>query len=282
MSEAIGIPPSFSLIGKGKVVLLLKEDLEETLLQMGICDIESLLKRSRKTARTLAGRMPHPLLPLPDGRWMVVRRYIHGGLLKGLTGDRFFFGSRSFRELAVTEKIRSCGMATVEPVGAVRLSAFPFFYRAYFLSIEVPGAMNLVQYLSEKTTHQPQHLPSKRNTLSGVGLLLRRFHDAGFVHRDLQLKNILVAHGEPLLIDFDRCFQKSTLSIRDRMKNLLRLNRSAEKWKQAGLPVTRTDRWRLFCAYAKRDKAILRAGRRIWRTYPVRLFFYRLGWAWNR
>jgi hypothetical protein len=63
------------------------------------------------------------------------------------------------------------------------------------------------------------------------------------------------------------------------MKNLLRLNRSVEKWKRFGLPITRIDRWRFFLAYAGDDKRIREAMERALRTYSLRLLFYRLGWA---
>jgi hypothetical protein len=63
------------------------------------------------------------------------------------------------------------------------------------------------------------------------------------------------------------------------MKNLLRLNRSAEKWRQLGLPITRTDRWRFFLAYAGEDVMIRKAMERAIRTYSMRYLFYRCGWG---
>jgi hypothetical protein len=63
------------------------------------------------------------------------------------------------------------------------------------------------------------------------------------------------------------------------MKNLLRLNRSAEKWRQLGLQITRTDRWRFFLAYAGEDVMIRKAMERAIRTYSMRYLFYRCGWG---
>jgi len=282
MSETVKIPASFSLVKKGKVLLLLKEEFKDILVQRGICDFGTFLKSQSQSARYLTGRTSHPSLILTEGKRMVVRQYSHGGVLRAFTKDLYLFGSRSFRELFLTEEIRSSGIPTIEPVGAVRQLVPPFFYRAHLLSLEIPEALNLVEYLQEAQMRLPQNLPSKRRTIRNVGLLLRRFHDAGFFHRDLQLKNILVAAGEPFLIDFDRSYRRPSLSIDQRMRNLLRLDRSAEKWKQAGLFITRTDRWRLFSSYAKGDEEIFRAARRIGRTYPIRLFFYRCSWAINR
>ena len=215
---------------------------------------------------------------------MVLRQYLHGGLLRAITGKLYCFGARSFRELAFTEEVRSCGIPTIEPIGAIhRVTGFPAFYRAYLLTLEVPGALNAIQYL-EKIGESPDRetLRHKRKMIGRCGLLLRQFHQTGFFHQDLQMKNILVAEDRILIIDFDRSYRKRILSTRERMKNLLRLNRSAEKWRRSGLPITRTDRWRFFLAYAGNDEEIRKAMERALHTYSLRSLFYRLGWAVER
>jgi hypothetical protein len=88
-----------------------------------------------------------------------------------------------------------------------------------------------------------------------------------------------VVGDEVLLIDFDRSYRKKALSVKERMKNLLRLNRSVEKWRRIGLPLSRTDRWRFFLAYAGEDALVRKAMERTIRTYSVRHLFYRCGWA---
>jgi 3-deoxy-D-manno-octulosonic acid kinase len=211
---------------------------------------------------------------------MVLRQYAHGGLFRFLTRNLYLFGSRSFRELALTEEIRASGVPTIEPVGAIhRITLFPF-YQPYFLSLEIPGAIDLLRYFQQIGGHpSPETLSQKRKIIRRAGHLLRQFHQAGFFHRDLQLKNILVTGDQLLLIDFDRSYRKPMISINERMKNLLRLNRSVEKWGRFRLPITRTDRWRFFLAYAEEDIKIRGAMERVMRTYSVRSFFYRLGWA---
>jgi len=279
MFSNVSIPPSFSLLRKGKVLLLLKEEFKDILLQKGICDFETFLNTHDQTTRYLSGRTPHPSLPLTGEKRMIIRQYSHGGLLRAFTKNLFLFGSRSFRELALTEEIRSCGIPTIQPIGAIHRSVPPFFYRAHLLSLEIPEALNLVQYIQKTRTRSSEGFSSRRKTLRSIGLLLKRFHDAGFFHRDLQIKNILVVGDQPLLIDFDRSYRRPVLSRRKRIKNLLRLNRSAEKWRRAGLYMTRTDRWRLFSAYGEGDEEILKAMKKACRTYPIRLFFYRCSWA---
>jgi hypothetical protein len=79
MFKNIRVPHSFSLIEKGKVSLLLKEEYKNFLLQQGIDDIKAFLKKIPQTSRILKGRILHPSIPLENGKRMVLRQYLHGG-----------------------------------------------------------------------------------------------------------------------------------------------------------------------------------------------------------
>ena len=281
MFKNVQIPASFSLIEKRRVFLLLKEEYKNLLLAKGIDDLKTFLKKNSQRAHYLKGRTLHPSIPFEDGKRMVLRKYSHGGLLRAITGNLFFFffGARSFRELALTEEIRSCGIPTIPTIGAIHHWIFFPFYQAYFLSLELPRAMDLIQYFNEiEAPPSRENISSKRKMIRSLGFLIRQFHQAGFFHGDLQLKNILVAGDQLLLIDFDRSYRKSTLSVKERLRNLLRLNRSVEKWRRFGLPITRTDRLRFFLAYAGNDIKIREAMEKTFRTYSLRFLFYRFGW----
>jgi 3-deoxy-D-manno-octulosonic acid kinase len=280
MFKHVQPPASFSLLEKGKTSFLLKEEYINLLLKQGIDDLKTFLKKSNQATHYVKGRTLHPSLALEGGKRMVFRQYSHGGLLRPLTGNLYLFGARSFRELALTEEIRSSGIPTVSPLGAIHHRIFFPFYQAYFLSLEVPRAIDLIQFFQETVAvPSPETLSLKRKTIRSAGLLIRQFHQAGFFHGDLQLKNILVAGDQLLLIDFDRSYRKSGLSVQERIKNLLRLNRSVEKWTRLGVPITRTDRWRFFTAYTGGDKKIREAMGRSLRTYSLRFLFHRLGWT---
>ena len=280
MLKNIPIPASFSRITKGTVSLLLKDKYRDLLLQEGIEDIDAFLRRNHPGSKHLEGRTLHPCVPLKNGEWMVVRRYSHGGLLRSLTRDLYLVGSRSFLEAALTEEIRSHGIPTIEPIGAIHHRVFGFFYRAYLLSLEIPSARNLVQYLREMPAHlSGERLAAKRRIIRSGGLILRQFHQAGFFHADLQLKNLVLSGGQLFLIDFDRSCRKEILSLREKTKNLLRLDRSAEKWKRKGLAITRGDRMRFFLAYAGDDLEIRKTLRKALRTYAFRSVFHRWYWA---
>ena len=283
MIKLISLPPSFSLIKKGKTSFLIKEEYKNLLLQQGIEDFEPFLKRCRQSSNYLKGRMLHPSIPIRDGEREVLRQYLHGGLFRNFNRSLYLFGSRSFRELALAEEIRSCGIPTVQPIAAIHRFILWPLYQAYFLSLEIPHSKDLIQYFGEIGTRPSREkIVLKRKMIRLAGLLLRKFHQSGFFHGDLQLKNILVAGDQLSLIDFDRSYRKKILSINKRMKNLLRLNRSVEKWKRFGLPINRTDRWRFFLAYAGEDATIRKAMKRAIRTYSVRHLFYRCGWAFEK
>jgi 3-deoxy-D-manno-octulosonic acid kinase len=280
MFKDIPIPPSFSLIKKGSTFLLLNNGYRDLLLGAGIEDVETYLSRHQQEARTVSGRRPHLSVAIGSGERMIVRHYSHGGLLGFATRDLYCRGSRSFRELALTEEVRASGIPTVHSIGAIHQRVLLFFYRAYLLTREIPQARNFIEYLNETgRSAQGESLSRKRRILRDAGLTLRKFHEAGYFHADLQLKNLLVVDAQTSLIDFDRSYRKQSLSHKERLNNLLRLNRSADKWKQKGLPITRTDRWRFFLAYAGKDEAIRESLRGGLRHYGKRLFFHRVVWT---
>lgn len=280
MFKKMSIPVSYSLIQIGKTYLLLHNDYKKSLLRQGIVEVKTFLTRHLQETHYHEGRTLHPSIPLENGKRMVLRQYSHGGLLRALTGNLYLIGSRSFRELAITEEIRSSGIPAIQLIGAIHQMVVRPFYRAYLLSLEIPHAKNLIQYFQQNGSNlSRESLLHKRKTIRSAGALLGQFHRAGFYHNDLQLKNLLVVEDQVLIIDFDRSYRKATLSLRERIKNLLRLNRSVEKWKRFGLPITRTDRWRFLMAYAGEDQEIIKAIRKALRSYSIGLFFHRIGWV---
>ena len=71
---------------------------------------------------------------------MVLRRYSHGGLLRAsheisISSDRGLFG-----ELALTEEIRSCGIPTIESIGAIHHRLLSPSTEPIFCPLEMPQA----------------------------------------------------------------------------------------------------------------------------------------------
>lgn len=279
MLRNIPTPPSFSPIKKGNTFLLLNEEYKDLLLQEGIEDIDAFVAKHAGAEQHSGGRSLHPSIALGDGQRMVLRRYLHGGLLRGVTRDLYVLGYRSFQELTLTEEIRKAGIPTIRPIGAVHQSLIFPFYRAYLLTLEIPGARNSLQFFQDIGSRSPgEVLALKRKIIRMAGRLVRQFHDSGFFHADLQLRNFLIVDHRVLLIDFDRSLRMPNLPERTRIKNLLRLNRSLDKWKRQGLPVTFSDRLRFFLAYAGENPKARDVLRKALRTYSFGLPFHRLLW----
>ena len=73
-------------------------------------------------------------------------------------------------------------------------------------------------------------------TWVSIGRCIRRFHDLGVCHADLNAHNVLLGEETVHLVDFDRCRLRADGLWRD--GNLVRLRRSLEKIAY-GLPAER-------------------------------------------
>ncbi|MBI2472414.1 MAG: hypothetical protein HYV59_14430 [Planctomycetes bacterium] len=120
------------------------------------------------------------------------------------------------------------------------------------MSKEIPGALDIIQFLKESSFNYIQK--SKKPVISALVKLIRNMHDAGIYHADLHLKNILLKGGSneeftAYIIDLDKSVVLNKLDIHQRMKNLLRLDRSLEKLRwfsckkyQSNMPVSHGDK----------------------------------------
>ncbi len=102
--------------------------------------------------------------------------------------------------------------------------------REFILTAKIAGAP-LTSYLSRDCEGKVVPLPVKRDNIAWLARLIRRFHDAGFVHGDLVATNIFVVpHGmanlEFYFMDNDRTRRyPSCLRQPLRKRNLIQLNR---------------------------------------------------------
>jgi tRNA A-37 threonylcarbamoyl transferase component Bud32 len=190
--------------------------------------------------------------------------------------------------MTITEKIRTHGVPTVQVVAAIRHRSWGPFYRGELITKDIPGARDLVSFMSGFGAHSARRTRAMRHEAARqAGKTVRFMHDRGIYHGDLNLKNLLIRtghHREPevYIIDFDRSKVRDSLTIQQRMQNILRLNRSAEKWKTRGLPIRYTDKARFFQAYARGDSDIVHTMRRYLKRVRVHTWWYRFGWRVDR
>lgn len=156
---------------------------------------------------------------------LVLRHYRRGGLLGKIISDCYLGlasrESRPFREWRLLRKLCEMGLPVPRPAAA-RITRGPGFYRGDLMTLEVENAAALSALLQER--------PLGEDTWRAVGRTIRRFHDEGISHSDLNAANILLRDMEVFLLDFDKG------SIRPdggwKTAQLDRLERSLQKWRR--------------------------------------------------
>ncbi len=158
-----------------------------------------------------------------EGQDRVLRHYRRGGLIGEILHDQYFGlslkKSRSWQEWHLLEKLFSEGFPVPRPVAAGVKKSF-VFYRADLITIQIPEVKTLASVLNVDELDMASWF--------SVGACIRRFHNRGVYHADLNAHNILLNRaGEVFLLDFDR--GKIRRDGAWKVFNLKRLRRSLRK-----------------------------------------------------
>ncbi len=221
----VGEPPTrFEVVKDGWLRVLVRRDVAGALVP--------LLRRwsvgGLPPARPVSGgRGGAAVFDVAPGLTVVLRHCRRGGMVSWVDRDVYFgVRPRPFRELRVTETLRQRRVPVVEVLAAGVSWLAPGLYRGALVSREVPGAVNLWQYLQSVN-------PDERGSACyAAAMATRQLHDAGAVHPDLNLQNYLVRRGargrEVLIIDCDRV-RLHPASTRSRRAAFARLCRSMRR-----------------------------------------------------
>ena len=232
MSQKLKIPASFAIVKRGNTTLFVKEKYKEGILRI-VLDKEFLHKSGNNT-QVKFGRGSYLSVPITeDGtERFVIRDYRHGGLLGKLFGGVFLNGDRPLNEICISEVASQRGVPSAEVIAIAKRRLWGIFYKAKFISKEITGAVDIIEFLKKFSAEFIQTY--KKPVIFALVKLIRNMHDAGIYHADLHLKNILLkkdSNGEftAYIIDLDKSVVLNKLNIQQRIKNLLRLDRSLEK-----------------------------------------------------
>jgi 3-deoxy-D-manno-octulosonic acid kinase len=267
------LPAGFVEVEVDSAQVLLRSDCRQALLAAGIQDPQALVRRAPSELR---GRGALASVALEDGGRAVVRPLTRGGLLGKLVRRVSLDRDRARAELLVSCGAAARGARVLEVLAAVTRPLGLGWTHA-LVTREVEGARDLLAALAQGSPDE------RRSALVQAGRAVRRMHDAGVDHTDLNLKNVLLtAHGEALVIDLDRCrLAAGPASGAVRRGNLLRLLRSWTKLCAVAPEHRRLrDPLRFLRAYApdaadRPLRAELRAaGRRA--SFPLRRLWWRL------
>lgn len=203
------------------------------------------------------GRGPQRLVDLPGSAAPLrLREARRGGALGGLLASRFLSPRRVGRELALWLALRGRGAPL--PVAVAALSRRRgLLWECYLGTLDRGESLDGLAWLRESPSQS-----ELQAVASALGTALRRFHDAGGLHGDLNLRNVLVESGPEgvrcLLIDLGSARLARDATAQQRLRDWLRLERSLEK-RGFGRILDRRLRARALAAYCAGDRKLREA-----------------------
>lgn len=165
----------------------------------------------------------------PGHDW-VLRHYRRGGWAAKLSTDYYWWTglerTRPWREWRLLHTLYNEGLPVPRPVAAQVLHR-GLLYRGDLITCLIQACHSLADGLKASGI---EDLPWR-----GIGQCLRRFHDAGVYHADLNAHNILInSHSQVFLVDFDKG-ERRPGGGHWRRANLKRLRRSLCKLSAPGI-----------------------------------------------
>jgi 3-deoxy-D-manno-octulosonic acid kinase len=231
------LPAGYAFRRVGRADIVARADALEFVVEAIRADGSLYGRALRSRERTLQGGRGHVVVfPAPGGPWAVRHAY-RGGAVARVLGDRYVAtGSRRpFHELLVSEALRARGVAT-PTVHAAVVYGSGAWYRSDVATAFIADATDLAS-LTLGADAWPDG--ARGRAWAAAGALLRTAFEAGLLHPDLNLRNIIVRKtrmqpagafdaGDALLLDLDRA-RVTNLSAAARARMLARFHRSRRK-----------------------------------------------------
>jgi tRNA A-37 threonylcarbamoyl transferase component Bud32 len=185
---------------------------------------------------------------------VIGKRSRHGGAA-GILGGMFIGRRRGLDQIQAAERLRRAGVATPAILAVGVKAAGPLVLSQVIVAEEVVGALSLLASARNGTRAQ-------RELLRAAGEAVRRMHDAGFRHADLNVGNILMVEATEgpriHVVDLEKGVFRERLHVAERAGNIARLLRSYLKWLDDHEPLSARQELRFLRAYCRADRALLR------------------------
>ena len=155
-----------------------------------------------------------------SGRRLALKQLRRGGVAGSIWRDRFSSRERLIDNLSIPKLARDRGVATPAALALLIVPGPPAWWRGWLAIETVPNAPDLRKRL-------PTDPPSAAEWSDALAAV-RKLHDAGIEHPDLNLGNVLVdAAGRGWVIDLDRStVHDRPLDIDRRIDGIRRIERS--------------------------------------------------------
>ena len=144
-----------------------------------------------RTSDTILVRLPG------DASSVYIKRYHYPRWrqrFRGMLRGTFFGMSRARSEYRALTRMRALGIQAVRPVAFGERRTGHFVRSCFLITEAVPGAMALSSFI-RTFGHRREATPAvrvRREILSSLARQVRHLHEAGFVHRDLFWRNVLI------------------------------------------------------------------------------------------
>lgn len=260
----------------GNVTVYLNPDYHAKVRLDDLLHLPAILQKEAGRSSRLAGKITlwhwRPTWQSEPG--LVVRRYAHGGLCGRVAGTLFLSARRMLDEFRLSIYARTCGVPTCRPVALRIERVFGPLITGHYVTDSIPDASNILDFLAAAPNAQNLKAEQRRRLAASIASTIASMHDAGILHADLNLKNLLVrdAFDEPevFVIDFDKAKLIGSPTLRQRMANMVRLDRSVTKWAASRRLVGTMDRLRVLRSYLGRYPQWTSRWRQIGRKYASR------------
>lgn len=178
-------------------------------------------------ASAVGGRGSAWMIQHGGDEW-VLRHYRRGGLPGRFIRDLYIWtgleATRAWREWRLLHSLYKEGLPVPQPVAAQVVRA-GLLYRADLITRRIPGTSSIAALMAAGG--------ESRVPWGEAGHAVRRLHDAGIYHADLNAHNLLVdAAAKVHIIDLDRGARRGAGAWRQ--ANLARLQRSLHKLAGSG------------------------------------------------
>ncbi len=208
-----------------------------SIVYRGQCaDIQGFIAKAISPDRRLAAGRGAPGVFEFGGKTYVIRQYLHGGWLRGITKGTFLGEKRASDELNVTSYLEDQGFPVVRPFGYISRTGM-LTSELFFITFFEGDARDLVEYFRSSGERDRLRMARK------LAVHFIMLGGLGIYHPDLHLKNVLVDSSARLLfLDFDKGYRKR-MTPEDYERIFWRLDRYVRKYSsQFGMPINDRER----------------------------------------
>lgn len=133
----------------------------------------------------------------PAGGSFYIKRYHYPRWkqrFRAMLRGTFFRNSRARNEYRTLMLMRKLGIQAVRPVAYGERRVFHFVRSCFLITETVPAAMSLATFIRNYSHHRatPLARQARLEILTSLARQVRHMHEAGFVHRDLFWRNVLI------------------------------------------------------------------------------------------